>query len=150
MSEDRQECTVLVVDDDDVQRRLLRRWFQDIAGWRVIEAPHGDAGLLMYAEHRPHVVVTDFDFGLYTSSAELRDGVTFSSAVRKYETQVGSTCSLIVLRTALAENFCNDKPVSVNVVVSNDQSVRSLLEYIAGVHASREQKAYEHGDPSTP
>jgi CheY-like chemotaxis protein len=50
--------TVLVVDDDDAVRTLMRRTLAR-EGFRVIEAPGGEEGLALAREHRPDVVTLD-------------------------------------------------------------------------------------------
>lgn len=50
--------TVLVIDDDPGMRSIIRDMLQS-ADCQVLEAPNGVAGLPMYREHRPQLVITD-------------------------------------------------------------------------------------------
>lgn len=50
--------SVLVVDDDAVLRRVVRAVLE-ADGFRVIEAPDGEAGLRLAASERPSVVILD-------------------------------------------------------------------------------------------
>jgi CheY-like chemotaxis protein len=50
--------TVLVIDDDDAVRTLMRRTLSR-EGFRVLEAPGGEEGLALAREHRPDVVTLD-------------------------------------------------------------------------------------------
>src|SRR5690242_5162329 len=55
-----QQVSVILVVDDDSATRFLVRSILEIAGHKVIEAPHGPAALqLISPEHVPDVVVTD-------------------------------------------------------------------------------------------
>jgi CheY-like chemotaxis protein len=49
---------ILVVDDDDLLRSLLREWGH-AAGHRVFEAVNGNAGIAAFEEHHPDMVITD-------------------------------------------------------------------------------------------
>jgi DNA-binding response OmpR family regulator len=49
---------VLVVDDDAVLRRVVRAVLE-ADGFRVLEAPDGEAGLALAAAERPGVVILD-------------------------------------------------------------------------------------------
>ena len=51
--------TVLVIDDDDVSRYLVRRLLAETP-YRVIEAADGADGVVMAREQRPDVIILDF------------------------------------------------------------------------------------------
>ena len=51
--------TLLIVDDEPVDRELARRCVASIRGLEVLEAGDGKSGLAMIAEHTPDVVLTD-------------------------------------------------------------------------------------------
>jgi CheY-like chemotaxis protein len=55
---DADPCTVLVVDDEPDIRFLVAVTLE-VAGYEVIEAAHGDAGLEQARSLRPRVVITD-------------------------------------------------------------------------------------------
>jgi CheY-like chemotaxis protein len=50
--------TILIVDDESNMRFLIRTTLEN-AGYQVVEAPHGAAGLERAKESRPDLVVTD-------------------------------------------------------------------------------------------
>ncbi|GAB6082193.1 sigma-54 dependent transcriptional regulator [Desulfuromonas carbonis] len=50
--------SVLLIDDDDSLRRVME-FTLDQAGWRVLLAADGEAGLALFRQERPAVVVTD-------------------------------------------------------------------------------------------
>ena len=56
---DRAVRTVLVIDDDDVSRYLVRRLLAETP-YRVIEAADGPDGVVMAREQRPDVIILDF------------------------------------------------------------------------------------------
>jgi signal transduction histidine kinase/CheY-like chemotaxis protein len=56
---DRAVRTVLVIDDDDVSRYLVRRLLAETP-YRVIEAADGPDGVQMAREQRPDVIILDF------------------------------------------------------------------------------------------
>lgn len=51
--------TLLIVDDDGVDRELARRCVASIEDLDILEAENGEQGLAMIAEHAPDVVLTD-------------------------------------------------------------------------------------------
>lgn len=50
--------TALLIDDDQVARLLLSQLLAK-AGWKVLEAEDGEAGLKMAVEHQPEIVICD-------------------------------------------------------------------------------------------
>lgn len=50
---------ILVVDDDEVWRYLLRRQLEDLTTARIVEAPNGRAGLQLVRSLRPSLLVLD-------------------------------------------------------------------------------------------
>ena len=49
---------ILVIEDDDSVRKLIRRILEG-AGYTVLEAPDGVQGVQTYREQRPDLVLTD-------------------------------------------------------------------------------------------
>jgi len=49
---------ILVIDDEASVRRMLRQMLER-AGYQVIEAPNGEAGLKLYHEHLVDLIITD-------------------------------------------------------------------------------------------
>ncbi len=52
------DAPVLIVDDDEAVRRVFRRVLEK-AGWSVLEAANGHAGLALCREHQPGLVLLD-------------------------------------------------------------------------------------------
>jgi signal transduction histidine kinase len=61
---------LLVVDDEEAFRYVIRHIAHD-AGFRVLEAHDGEAGLLMAREHRPDLVILDLQMPRMTGFAML-------------------------------------------------------------------------------
>jgi CheY-like chemotaxis protein len=49
---------ILVIDDDDEIRAVLRRMLEP-AGYEIIEASNGEEGIRIYREHPTDVIITD-------------------------------------------------------------------------------------------
>jgi DNA-binding response OmpR family regulator len=49
---------ILVIDDDDTMRRMVRR-ILEAAGHEIVEAADGNQGTRLFAERKPELVVTD-------------------------------------------------------------------------------------------
>ncbi|MBD2232838.1 response regulator [Phormidium tenue] len=58
MSVNADSAVILVADDDPFIRHMLTRYLER-EGYRVIEAPHGEAALDLYFYHRPDLVLLD-------------------------------------------------------------------------------------------
>ncbi|MDF1504459.1 hybrid sensor histidine kinase/response regulator [Roseisolibacter sp. H3M3-2] len=58
--------TVLVIDDDDVSRYLVRRLLEE-SPYRVLEAADGPEGVQAAREHHPDVIILDFVLGSCTA-----------------------------------------------------------------------------------
>jgi putative two-component system response regulator len=54
----RKKRTVVYIEDEPAVRRLVEFWLED-AGYRVLLAPDGSAGLDLVRAQRPDLVVTD-------------------------------------------------------------------------------------------
>jgi len=52
------EAPILIVDDDSSQRRLIEFWLQE-EGYSTLTANDGKAGLLLFEQNSPRLVVTD-------------------------------------------------------------------------------------------
>ena len=50
--------TILVVDDDQAQRRIFSRYLQ-FTGFRALEATDGDEGVRMARQHAPAMILLD-------------------------------------------------------------------------------------------
>lgn len=50
--------TILIVEDDNVARRGLKRFLQ-VEGWKTLEAPNGVQGLRVFRSHLPEIILTD-------------------------------------------------------------------------------------------
>jgi len=98
METDRAETTVLIVDDDDLDRFLVRLVL-DAAGYRVIEAPSAEAALkLMGRFGRPDALVVDY---VMTGM----DGAEFCRTVRA---QLALQGVPIVMRTGLENPYIDE------------------------------------------
>jgi CheY-like chemotaxis protein len=53
------EPTVLLVDDEEFILRALKRVLKS-PDWELLTAPSAEAGLELFAQHRPAVVVSDY------------------------------------------------------------------------------------------
>lgn len=50
--------TILIIDDEDVVRKMLRKLFEK-NGYQIIEASNGIQGMKMFTEHKPDLIITD-------------------------------------------------------------------------------------------
>lgn len=74
VTERRNQGAILIVEDDEVLRMVLRFEFEK-DGFKVREAENGKAGLASIAEMHPDIIVTDLEM-------PVMDGFSFISAVR--------------------------------------------------------------------
>lgn len=86
---------VLIVDDDEVQRMVLRHEMEK-SGFHVREAVNGQAGLAAVGDFHPDIIITDL-------MMPVMDGFTFIAAVRK--TDGVSTVPIIAVSGSRAEGM---------------------------------------------
>jgi signal transduction histidine kinase/CheY-like chemotaxis protein len=89
-------CTVLVVDDDEAIRDMLRRTFTK-EGWNVVEAENGRVGLQRLAASHPELVLLDL------MMPEV-DGFQFLEELRKNEATKGLPVIVLTAKTLTAED----------------------------------------------
>jgi CheY-like chemotaxis protein len=91
MRTERETTTVLLVDDDDLDRFLVRLAL-DAAGYRVLEAPSAEAALeMMGGADRPDAMVVDF----------IMTGMDGAELCRKVRAKPALRHVPIVMRTGL-------------------------------------------------
>lgn len=74
VADGRNRRTMLIVEDDEVQRMVLRFEFEK-GGFKVREAENGKAGLASIVEMHPDIIVTDLEM-------PVMDGFSFITEVR--------------------------------------------------------------------
>jgi CheY-like chemotaxis protein len=117
---------ILLVDADLDTRRILRLALEH-AGYRVLDAASGDAGLELAREHVPDLVVGDFPMrvaGPSLFTASLRADARFSDTPIISVTARGLDNDLALARTVAHEVLL--KPIRPRTVV---QTVARMLEH---------------------
>lgn len=95
--------TALLFEDDDAVRRAVRRMLERL-GYTVLEAPDGEAGLAVAAEHEGTI-----DIAITDLMMPRMNGVDFANAVAK--TQPG-------LRVVFASGYTDDTVVRRGLLTS--------------------------------
>jgi CheY-like chemotaxis protein len=77
--------TILIVDDDPMIRKLITTTLEDVAGYRLREAPDGIAAMQAALEERPEIVFLDYDMprlnGIETCRRLRSDPVTADATI---------------------------------------------------------------------
>lgn len=121
---------ILLVDADPDTRRILRVALE-YAGFRVLDAASGEAGLELAREHVPDIVVGDFPMRVAGGSlftAALRADARFTATPIISLTARGFDSDRALARTAATEVLL--KPVRPRTVV---QTVARLIEHGSAV-----------------
>ena len=90
--------TILVADDFDDTRLLLRTWLEK-KGFRVLEAENGDQAVSLAKEERPDLIIMDVEM------PEL-DGISATRKIRRIEELDGTP--VLVVSAYGAEQFRSD------------------------------------------
>ena len=116
--------TILVVDDFDDTRLLLRTWLQK-KGYRVVEAANGNQAVAQTESHRPDLIIMDVEM------PEL-DGL---AATRKIRTLADSEELPIVIVSAYAAEQFRDEALAAgcNEFVSTPFEPDKLEKLIAAL-----------------
>ena len=94
--------TILIVEDDNVARRAIRRLLQ-VEGWNTIEAENGVQGLRMFRNQAPEIVLTDVVMpGL--------DGFFLTAVIKAI-----SPASAVIIMTGLEDTELNEKAYDLGV-----------------------------------
>jgi signal transduction histidine kinase/DNA-binding response OmpR family regulator len=89
----KQTALVLIVEDDEVTRTLLR-YLMETEGYRVIEASNGEEGLQAYQQFHPNIVLLDI-------ALPGMDGFTCCASIRAVP---NSQHTIVVMVTALGDS----------------------------------------------
>ncbi len=120
---DEQVTTILVVDDNLNDRRLIRRLLQNYKRYRVYEASSGDEALRLVRERKPDLVVTDL------TMPEM-DGLTLLERL-KHDPETASIPVVVVSAKALTTH---DREVlaeySTSVWQKGGFETRQLVEHV--------------------
>jgi len=112
--------TVLVVDDDDAMRDLLKQVFTG-AGYEVLEAGNGNKAGLVYALHRPDLVITDLIMpdgeGLELIMA-LRGQYKGVKIIAMSEGRRGGRSNYLLTAKRLGADYTIEKPFSIDEFLS--------------------------------
>jgi two-component system chemotaxis response regulator CheY len=94
--------TILIVDDDPMIRKLITTTLQDVAGYRLREAPDGLAAIEAALEERPEIVFLDYDMPRL-------NGIETCRRLRSDPATAGAT---IVMLTAMSDSPAQDSAVA--------------------------------------
>jgi CheY-like chemotaxis protein len=112
--------TILLVDDDDFLRTMLRRLLTGL-GYAVQEATNGEEAMLCYKQRQPDLVITD----LVMPDAE---GLGFIKNLRRMSTEVkiiamsggvqGSMGNYLFIAQSLGADYTFEKPFETEELLS--------------------------------
>jgi DNA-binding NarL/FixJ family response regulator len=117
---------ILIADDSDIVRRLLRAVLTEVKGWSICgEAINGEQAVLMAQELKPDLIVLDL-------AMPLLDGLHAATEIRKFAPSLA-----IVLYTLhkSSEIELEAKKAGIRAVVSKQQDSKVLLETLGGLVA---------------
>jgi DNA-binding response OmpR family regulator len=117
---------ILVIDDDELIRITFRNFLKK-AGYSVIEAENGNAGIALFKKQRPDIVITDL-------LMPEKEGLETISEIRAIDPKVktiamsggGNSQNMVFLKLALllGANHTLQKPIKPGEVLS---AVKGLL-----------------------
>lgn len=87
---------ILVIDDDEVVREVVRGCFEDVAGWEVLTASSGQEGLENVLADKPDAIVLDM-------MMPKMDGITFLQALNDNSTVYSIPVVLLTSRVELSD-----------------------------------------------
>jgi putative two-component system response regulator len=122
--------TVLVVDDEEANRELMQYQLND-AGFHVVTAPNGQAGLLEFGRCQPHVVLLDVQMPRmdgFEVCRRLKANPDTRLVPVVLVTGLSATRDRILGIQAGADDFLT-KPVDTNELVARVRSLVNLKEF---------------------
>ncbi|MBM3934213.1 MAG: response regulator [SAR202 cluster bacterium] len=123
------DIKVLVVDDDELLREMLKGWLH-LAGFSVVSAANGEDGLLILEAHRPDVVVTDL-------TMPVMDGIQFCREARKI-----SDVPILVF-SGLPDKECRESAMTAGAdgYVVKNIGMSAFISTVEGLAKRRKQVA---------
>jgi CheY-like chemotaxis protein len=94
--------TILIVEDDNLARRALKRVLQ-LEGWKTLEASNGVEGLRMFRSQLPEIVLTDVVMPGF-------DGFFLTAVIKSISPQ-----SPVIIMTGLCEDELDGKAYDLGV-----------------------------------
>jgi len=138
---------VLIVDDDNKLRRLLSHLLAS-AGYQVIEASDGEAGLSMALQEAPQIVVTDW-------SMPGMSGLELCRTLRRMESGRHTFVLMLTAReeeervldafNAGADDYVT-KPFNPRILLARVQAGRRLIELQQQVETDKLERLKQVGD----
>ncbi len=122
---------VLVVEDSEVMRRLVRATLSVIGNFEVSEARDGAAALADINRRPPDLVISDL-------SMRPMDGITFTRRVRAGRDSPDVPIIIITGHTD-PETLTNARAAGVTEVVAKPLTPKALLDRVALVMAAAER-----------
>jgi two-component system chemotaxis response regulator CheY len=124
--------TVLIVDDDDITRQLLRGILRS-AGLQVVgEASDGERALGLYPKMNPHVICLDIDM----------PGMSGIEVLKKMRADGCNSIVLIVTGAATSENVRSAIAAGANGIIAKPFNTAKIIGEIERTIAKlREKKA---------
>lgn len=121
MTDTQTPITILLCDDEPHITYIVQAKFEQ-AGYQVIVERNGQEGLDAACEHRPSLVVTDFNM-------PVMDGLAFSQALR---TNPDTADTPVLMLTARGYAIADDELAKTNIVhmESKPFSARGLLKRV--------------------
>lgn len=118
---------VLVVDDDQHMRKIVRSLLMGFGVSRVYEAGDGAAGLEMVHQFRPDVILTDWEMPML-------NGAEMVKLIRNPKTSPHATIPIIVM-TAHTEKHRIQAAIhaGVNEIIVKPFSAKTLLQRLESV-----------------
>ena len=117
--------TVLVVEDDDATRELIRRTLEK-QGWTIAEAPDGRAGLDKLAEIRPDLVLLDLMMPVV-------DGFEFVATMREDKSFDDIPVVVVTAKSLTKEDRQLLKGRAEAVLHKCDKPIGKLLSDVSGI-----------------
>jgi len=128
--------TVLLIDDDQVVRAAWSRACRG-AGWTVLEADDGDAGLAQALRHQPSVIVCDLFMPRY-------NGVKLVRAVRSHAQRLGRP---LIIMTSVS-SYETDRKNALEAG-ADEYLVKPLRANVLLEHLARAQRAESPAAPGS-
>jgi len=124
--------TILIVEDDSVTRRALKRLLQ-VEGWKTIEAENGVQGLRIFRSQLPEIILTDIVMPGF-------DGFFLTAVIKSISPQ-----SPVVIMTGLTDAELNGKPhhLGISALLRKPFEPEELLDVLNAVSHSSGNSQFE-------
>lgn len=140
---DEQVTSIMIVDDNANDRRLIRRLLQSYKQYRIFESRDGDEALKAIREHAPDLVVSDL-------TMPERDGFSLLEALKADDSTKHIPVIVVSAKTLTPDDRQRLDKYSASVWQKGGYDTHNLVNHVVDTLGHEPIEVIHQGQPTTP